>query len=64
MTVIYDREYKIILCIMRDVTEEYKIKEKKEAVKTSGENSKEKVKKETKKSGTFDNIIGWIKEFI
>ncbi|MFA5154090.1 MAG: histidine kinase, partial [Clostridia bacterium] len=32
MTIIYDREYKIILCIMRDVTEEYRIKEKKEAV--------------------------------
>ncbi len=32
MTVIYDREYKIILCIMRDVTEEYKIKAKKEIV--------------------------------
>ena len=32
MTIIYDREYKIILCIMRDVTEEYRIQEKKEAV--------------------------------
>lgn len=32
MTVIYDREYKIILCIMRDITKEHKIKAKKEVI--------------------------------
>jgi len=50
--------------IKEEVLPEEPSVEKKETVKTSGENPKEKVKKETKKSGTFDNIIGWIKEFI
>lgn len=31
-TVIYDKEYKLIVCIMRDITEEEKVREKKENI--------------------------------
>ncbi|OQB53664.1 MAG: Periplasmic (Fe) hydrogenase large subunit [Firmicutes bacterium ADurb.Bin146] len=59
MTIIYDREYKIILCIMRDVTEEYKIKEKKEAVnKKTVETADKVVEKQMRVVQEIASLLG------
>ena len=31
-TIVYDKEYKLIICIMRDITEEEHVREKKESI--------------------------------